>query len=71
MEKFYLPRPSREEQRKIASIFYTFDKSVEQEESYKERLQQLKQALMRDLLSGEVRTTDVDIDIPQEVAKYA
>lgn len=43
---------------------------MENEESYLEQLKRLKQGLMQDLLSGEVRTTDVDIPVLDAVAQH-
>ena len=65
-----IPIPSREEQNKIAEILKRYDEQIAHEKNYKSQLQRLKQGLMQDLLSGEVRTTDAEIDIPEEVTKY-
>jgi type I restriction enzyme S subunit len=70
METLKIPIPSFEEQQRIDSVLGTYRKQLEAEQTYLNRLERLKQGLMQDLLSGEVRTTDVDIDIPEEVAKY-
>jgi type I restriction enzyme S subunit len=63
-------RPSKKEQNKIAESLSAMDDKISSEKNKKDRLQRLKRALMQDLLSGEVRTTDVNIDVPQEVAQH-
>jgi type I restriction enzyme S subunit len=65
-----IPIPSIEEQRDIAKKLDDISGSIKSDQQYQSQLKRLKRGLMQDLLSGEVRTTDVDIDIPEEVAKY-
>jgi len=62
--------PSKSIQEKIGSILRNNELYILKEEEYLNQLQRLKQGLMQDLLSGEVRTIDVDIDVPEEVAQY-
>jgi type I restriction enzyme S subunit len=70
MKKAEVILPSLEEQNEIEDILLQVDKYIDNESKYLSRLKRFKKGLMQDLLSGEVRTTDVDIDIPEEVAKY-
>ncbi|CCC41940.1 restriction endonuclease subunit S [Haloquadratum walsbyi] len=63
-----IPIPSIEEQRKVGEVLKKYDDRIVYEKKYKSQLQRLKHGLMQDLLSGDVRTADVDIEIPQEVA---
>jgi type I restriction enzyme S subunit len=71
VQNFRIPLPSIEEQNEIVEKLSSVNDRLENEDVYLQTLHTLKRGLMQDLLSGEVRTTDVDIDIPQEVAKYA
>jgi type I restriction enzyme S subunit len=45
------------EQRRIAEVLSQIDKTIEKEQNYKQKLEQIKQGLMEDLLTGEVRTS--------------
>jgi len=51
----FLPLPPLPEQQRIAEILSQIDQTIEKEEQYKEKLQRIKQGLMRDLLTGKVR----------------
>jgi type I restriction enzyme S subunit len=65
-----IPLPPEEEQQQIADTLKDFDKRIANESEYKSRLQRLKRGLMQDLLSGTVRTTDTNIEVPEEVAQH-
>jgi type I restriction enzyme S subunit len=65
-----IPKPPLAEQRDIAEVLHEFDRKVQNERDYRDRLQRLKQGLMQDLLSGTVRTTDTNIEVLPEVAQY-
>lgn len=65
-----IPLPTKEEQTQIADTFKDFDQRIANESEYKSRLQRLKQGLMQDLLSGTVRTTDTNIEVPEEIARH-
>jgi type I restriction enzyme S subunit len=65
-----IPVPPLEEQKEIATTLRDIMRLQSSERTARNQLQRLKQGLMQDLLSGKVRTTDADIDIPEEVAKY-
>ena len=56
IENALLPLPSLPEQRRIVSILSQTDEAIEKEQRYKEKLERIKQGLMEDLLTGEVRT---------------
>lgn len=64
------PVPSIEEQEKIVEVIEDIRSDIHSNEEYKRRLQSLKRGLMQDLLSGEIRTTDRDIEVLPEVEKY-
>lgn len=68
--KIPVPHPDIDEQDRIVDELSTIEERMENEESYLEQLKRLKQGLMQDLLSGEVRTTDVDIPVLDAVAQH-
>lgn len=55
LERFIFPLPPLPEQHRIASVLSQIDEVIEKEERYKEKLERIKQGLMQDLLTGEVR----------------
>jgi len=65
-----IPVPPLTEQDEIAEILYDFDRKIRTEREYRDQLKRLKQGLMQDLLSGTVRTTDANIEVPDEIAQY-
>jgi len=65
VEKVDIPIPPLPEQRKIASVFYTIDELLAL--SHSDELRDLKTGLMQDLLSGDVRTNNKEIDVLEEV----
>ncbi|WP_158224054.1 restriction endonuclease subunit S [Halorubrum salipaludis] len=65
-----IPLPPLEEQKVIAKILRSQDAEIANNERYKESLQRLKRGLTQDLLSGTVRTTNTNIEVPEEIAKY-
>jgi type I restriction enzyme S subunit len=52
-----IPIPPLPEQKRIAEILTTADNRIEKEESYRDKLLQMKKGLMQDLLTGRVRVT--------------
>jgi restriction endonuclease S subunit len=48
--------PKVKEQCRITSILSQIDETIEKEQKYREKLERIKQGLMEDLLTGEVRT---------------
>jgi type I restriction enzyme S subunit len=62
--------PSREEQKRIVEIIDSHTEQVQKEREYNDHLKRLKHGLMQDLLSGTVRTTDTNIQVPEEIAQY-
>lgn len=65
-----IPLPSIEIQERVAGILGRCDSLINETQEYVVRLQRLKKGLMQDLLAGEVRTKDVDIEVHEEVAAY-
>ncbi|TKX86596.1 restriction endonuclease subunit S [Halorubrum sp. SS5] len=67
---FRFPLPPEEEQKRIAENISRVDGQISIYEEEKSRLKRLKRGLMQDLLSGTVRTTDTNIEVPDEVAHH-
>ena len=65
-----VPIPPEEEQTAMIERISSIGKLVKNETSYIAQLKLLKKGLMQDLLSGKVRTTNTNIEVPEEVAKY-
>ena len=65
-----LPLPSIEEQKKIVEALRVHRDLIQHELNYQNQLQRLKQGLMQDLLSGEVRTHNKDIEIVDDVLQH-
>ena len=65
-----LPIPPVGEQRQIANILKDFDEEIDKQTEYSNQLERLKQGLMQDLLSGTVRTTDTNIEVPKEITQH-
>ena len=65
-----IPIPSKKEQEKIVEVIDSIESQILFNKNYRDRLERLKQGLMQDLLSGTVRTTDTNIEVPEEIAQY-
>ena len=70
IEKFEVFVPPLDEQEEMVDILKSIEKTIEANTKQKERLNRLKRGLMQDLLSGTVRTTDTNIEVPDEIAQY-
>jgi type I restriction enzyme S subunit len=70
IRKLEIPLPHLEQQENIVEVLEKFDRRHMHKTDVIDQYQSLKRGLMQDLLSGEVRTTDAKIKIPEEVAKY-
>jgi len=55
LEKFKIFLPPLLEQHRIAGILFQIDETIEKEQKYKQKFEQIKQGLMEDLLTGKVR----------------
>jgi type I restriction enzyme S subunit len=62
--------PNFIEQQEIADIMWQFDEQYEALQREKKQYERFKRGLMRDLLSGEVRTTDKSIEVPDEISQH-
>lgn len=70
MEKFQIPLPSIDEQAEIVEKIESVEHVAEENRQSLSRLSRLKRGLMQDLLTGDVRTAGMEIDIPDEVKHY-
>lgn len=70
LKNLRIPKPSLQTQEKIATQLFQIDQRVALIENEKRRLNRLKRGLMQDLLSGTVRTTDTNIEVPDKIAQY-
>ena len=70
VENFEIPVPPIEEQRRIGTILRSIDDQILSHKNQRSQYERLKRGLMQDLLSGEVRTTDKSIQIPDEISQY-
>ena len=62
--------PPLDEQKRIVEKVSSVSESLEREKEYKKQLQRLKKGLIQDLLSGEVRTQNKDIEVVDGVLQY-
>jgi type I restriction enzyme S subunit len=67
---FDITFPSLEEQQKIADTLDSLHNRKMVNVEYSDRLNRIKRGLMQDLVSGTVRTTDTNIEVPDEIAQY-
>lgn len=70
IESIEIPIPPHSEQEQIAEVLSDFNNLVDTQSDYVDSLCRLKRGLIQDLLSGTVRTTDANIEVPEEIAKY-
>lgn len=70
IQQVQIPLPPLDEQTKIADRIRAIDSHIKTNQRYKSQLKRLKQGIMQDLLSGTVRTTDMNIQIPEDVARH-
>lgn len=67
---FEIFKPPISAQEDVVNSLSVFDKLIEKESEYVAQLRRLKRGLMQDLLSGTVRITDTNIEVPEEIAQY-
>ena len=70
VQNFRIPLPPVEEQKEIVKKLSSVNDRLENEGAYLHTLRDLKRSLMQDLLSGTVRTTDTNIEVPDEIAQH-
>jgi len=70
VKKVKIPIPPIEEQKQIAEKLQSIEALHLKEVGNQKQLKQLKRGLMQDLLSGTVRTTNTNIEVPGEIAQY-
>ena len=67
---FEIFNPPISTQRDVVNSLNVFDDLIEKESEYATQLRRLKRGLMQDLLSGTVRTTDTNIEVPDEIVQH-
>lgn len=65
-----IPVPPIEEQESIASRIDEITHSIRNENKYLSSLKRLKRGLLQDFLSGKIRTTDTNIQVPEEITQH-
>ena len=70
IEKFTVPLPSLAEQQEIVDKLEAVDEMIQTNREHHKQAQRLKTGLMQDLLSGNVRTAEREIDIPDAIENY-
>lgn len=70
VEKSVIPIPPLNEQKRITEVLQTVDDKIARNEHVVVSLESIKAGLMQDLLSGEVRTHDKDIEIVEKVLAH-
>jgi type I restriction enzyme S subunit len=70
IRSYKVPVPPNEIQQQVGGIIDKVEDKIRSERKTQNQLYRLKQGLMQDLLSGTVRTTDADIEIPNEVTQH-
>ena len=70
VSEFRVLLPDVDEQKEILEAIQAVERRLENERLQKQTLKRLKRGLMQDLLSGTVRTTDTNIEVPEEIAQY-
>lgn len=70
VKKVKIPLPPLDEQRKIGNILKEIQQGIVKNRRYRRQLKRLKKGLQQDLLTGQVRTHNKDIEILDEVLQY-
>jgi len=69
-KELHIPLPSKEEQGAIVKCLDSFDHRIKTSQRCQAQLQRLKRGLMQDLLSGTVRTTDTNMEVPDKITQH-
>ena len=70
LQNFSIPIPEIEQQRNICRVLRSVEDTVEKNKSYRAHLKRIKRGLMQDLLSGKVRTTDTNMQVPDKITQH-
>jgi type I restriction enzyme S subunit len=70
LESLQISLPPISEQERITEKILNIDRKIDYEARYSESLKHLRRGLMQDLLTGTVRTTDTNIQVPDEIAQH-
>jgi len=70
LQEVTIPVLPKDEQKQITQYVDDTLKAIQKNEEQVNHLKRLKRGLMQDLLSGTVRTTDTNIEVPEKIAQY-
>ncbi|WP_225334802.1 restriction endonuclease subunit S [Halomicrobium urmianum] len=70
IRSYRVPIPSNEVQRTIAGVIAKAEERIRIEKEIENQLNCLRRGLMQDLLSGTIRTTDTNIEVPEEITQH-
>ncbi|QWC18210.1 restriction endonuclease subunit S [Halorubrum sp. 2020YC2] len=70
IKKLSIPVPPLSEQKEILKKVSVVEDGLHSESRYLNQLRRVKQGLMRDLLSGTVRTTNTNIEVPDKITQH-
>lgn len=70
LKEVELPKPPLEEQKRVVDAVESVADSIEEYKKEKQNLKRLKRGLMQDLLRRKVRTSNTDIEVPEEIIQY-
>jgi type I restriction enzyme S subunit len=70
VESVKITLPPMDTQQKIASSLSNIQNGILKQKEIVEKFDRVKRGLMQDLLSGTVRTTDTNIEVPEEIEQY-
>jgi type I restriction enzyme S subunit len=65
-----IPLPPAEEESQIVDALSTLDRQIEKEQEMRTKFKTLKKGIMQDLLTGDVRISDENIEIIEKVREY-
>ena len=70
LKKMGVLDPGDEEKKEIAEIIENIVSEIQIQKEYRGQLAKIKQGLQQDLFSGTVRTTDTNIEVPDEIVQH-
>jgi len=70
LQEVTIPVPPKNEQKQITQYIDNILEAIQKNEQQVSHLKRLKRGLMQDLLSGTVRTTDTNMEVPDEITQH-
>jgi type I restriction enzyme, S subunit len=67
VEPIVFPKPAKHEQREIAAILQNVDRKIEIHESKKRSLQELFKTMLHELMTAQIRVSDLEIDTSEVI----